>query len=429
MLTALPIIIFVVLLVAGVPIAFVLALTGIAHMVSFGYADIANIISQKMFYGIDVFSYTCIPFFICAGQIMNKGGVTQRIVDVAQEFIGHKRGGLAYAVVLVGMVLAAILGSANAVAVILCSVMIPAMVASGYEKEFAGSLVAASGCLGCIIPPSVDFVIYSVLAGVSVKRMFVAGIVPGVFLGLCFMTVVFFRAKRRNYPKYREKFAPKEALKSLRHGLPSLMVPVIIVGGVLGGVFTPTESGAIACAAATVLGFFYKNLRLRDFPKILAESGMVSAGILLIIACGNILAWSLAYDAVPERLVDGILSITDNGNLVMLLVLLLLFVVGCVMEAFAAELILVPVLKPLGDAMGFDPIHFGIIVIIMLTLALMTPPVGMLLFTTSKVARIDLNKLNRSIWQFVAAGMIGTVILAYVPQFTIWLPNLLYPAG
>ena len=156
---------------------------------------------------------------------------------------------------------------------------------------------------------------------------------------------------------------------------------------------------------------------------------MVSAGILLIIACGNILAWSLAYDAVPERLVDGILSITDNGNLVMLLVLLLLFVVGCVMEAFAAELILVPVLKPLGDAMGFDPIHFGIIVIIILTLALMTPPVGMLLFTTSKVARIDLNKLNRSIWQFVAAGMIGTVILAYVPQFTIWLPNLLYPAG
>lgn len=371
MLTALPIIIFVVLLATGVPIAFVLALTGIAHMVSFGYTDIANIISQKMFYGIDVFSYTCIPFFICAGQIMNKGGVTQRIVDVAQEFIGHKRGGLAYAVVLVGMV----------------------------------------------------------LAGVSVKRMFVAGIVPGVFLGLCFMAVVFLRAKRRNYPKYREKFAPKEAFKALIHGLPSLMVPVIIVGGVLGGVFTPTESGAIACAAATILGFCYKNLRLRDFPKILAESGMVSAGILLIIACGNILAWSLAYDAVPERLVNGILSITTNGNLVMLLVLLLLFVVGCVMEAFAAELILVPVLKPLGDAMGFDPIHFGIIVIIMLTLALMTPPVGMLLFTTSKVARIDLNKLNRSIWRFVAAGMIGTVILAYIPQITIWLPNLLYPAG
>lgn len=429
MISVLPVILFVVLLVLGAPIAFVLALAGISHMLSFGYTDVANILSQKMFYGIDLFSYTCIPFFICAGQIMNKGGVTQRIVDVAQEFIGYKRGGLAYAVVLVGMVLAAILGSANAVAVILCSVMIPAMVASGYEKEFSGSLVAASGCLGCIIPPSVDFVIYSVLAGVSVKRMFVAGIMPGIFLGLCFMTVIFFRAKRRNYPKYREKFAPREAFQTLVRGLPSLLVPIIIVGGVLGGVFTPTESGAIACAAAAILGFFYKNLHLRDFPKILAESGLVSAGILLIIACGNILAWSLAYDAVPERLVNGILSITNNGNLVMLLVILLLFAIGCVMEAFAAMLILVPVLEPLGNAMGFDPIHFGMITIIMLTLALATPPVGMLLFTTSKVSRIDLNKLNRSIWPFVAAGMAGVLILAYFPQITLWLPNLLYPAG
>lgn len=429
MLSILPVILFVVLLVLGAPIAFVLALTGIAHMLSFGYTDVANILSQKMFYGIDVFSYTCIPFFICAGQIMNKGGVTGRIVDVMQELIGHKRGGLAYAVVLVGMVLAAILGSANAVAVILCSVMIPAMVASGYEEEFAGSLVAASGCLGCIIPPSVDFVIYSVLAGVSVKRMFVAGIVPGVFLGLCFMTVIFFRARKRNYPKYREKFEPREALKAVIKGLPSLMVPIIIVGGVLGGVFTPTESGAIACAVATILGFLYKNLHLRDFPKILIDSGLVSAGILLIIAGGNILGWSLAYDAVPERLVDGILSITGNGNLVMLLVILLLFAVGCVMEAFAAMLILVPVLKPLGDVMGYDPIHFGIIIIIMLTLALATPPVGMLLFTTSKVARIDLNKLNRSIWPFVAAGVAGTLILAFFPQLTIWLPNLLYSTG
>ncbi len=424
--TFLPVLIFIITLLTGFPIAFVMAFTGVSHMISFGYTGIADILTQKMFYGIDTFSYTCIAFFITAGQLMNAGGVTDRIVEVAQEFIGHRRGGLAYAVILVGMVLAAILGSANAVAVILCSVMIPAMVKSGYDKEFAGSVVASSGILGCIIPPSIDFVIYSVLAGVSVRRMFVAGILPGIFLGLCFMVVVFFTAKKRNYPKYREKFSAKDAFKALIHGLPSLMVPVIIVGGVLGGIFTPTESGAIACAAATILGFVYKKLHLRDFPKILASSGLVTAGIMLIISTGNILSWSLSYDNVPVRLVNAITATTSNKYLIMLLIIMMLFAIGCVMEAFAAELILVPVLAPLAEAIGYDSIHFGMIVIIMLTIALATPPVGMLLFTTSKVARIDLTKLNKAIWPFVFAGLIGTLILAYVPVITTLLPNLLY---
>jgi tripartite ATP-independent transporter DctM subunit len=422
----LPIIVFVVLVVFGCPFAFIMGLTGVAHLASIGYEGIANILSQKMFYGINTFSYTCIAFFVCAGQIMNKGGVTQSIVDVAQEFIGFKRGGLAYAVIIVGMVLAAILGSSNAVAVILCSIMVPAMVSSGYDKEFAGCTIASSAILGVIIPPSIDFVIYSVLTGISVKRMFVAGIVPGIFLGLCFMTVVYFTSKKRNYPKYREHFSPKDAFRALIKGLPSLMVPIIIVGGVMGGIFTATESGAIACLAATVLGFINKKLKLKDFYEIFANSGIVTAGIMLIISMGNIIAWSLAYDNVPTKLVNGILSITTNGNIVMLLIILLLFLIGCVMEAFAAELILIPVLAPLGDAMGYDPIHFGIVIIIMLTIALATPPVGMLLFTTSKVADIELSKLNKGIWPFVLAGIIGTLILAYTPIITTFLPNLLY---
>lgn len=422
----LPVIVFVVLVVVGCPFAFIMGLTGVAHMYSFGYEGIANILSQKMFYGINTFSYTCIAFFVCAGQIMNKGGVTQSIVDVAQEFVGFKRGGLAYAVIIVGMVLAAILGSSNAVAVILCSVMIPAMVSSGYDKEFAGCTIVSSAILGVIIPPSIDFVIYSVLTGISVKRMFVAGIVPGIFLGLCFMVVVFFTTKKRKYPKYREHFSPKDALHALIKGIPALMVPLIIVGGVMGGLFTATESGAVACLAATILGFVNKKLKLSDFKEIFAKSAVVTAGIMLIISMGNIIGWSLAYDNVPTRLVNGIMSITTNGNLVMLLIILLLFAVGCVMEAFAAELILIPVLAPLGEAMGYDPVHFGLIIIIMLTIALATPPVGMLLFTTSKVANIDLGKLNKGIWPFVLAGIIGTLILAYTPIMTTFLPNLLY---
>ena len=422
----LPIITFIVLVIVGCPFAFIMGLTGFAHLFSIGYDGIANILSQKMFYGINTFSYTCIAFIVCAGQIMNKGGVTQSIVDVAQEFIGFKKGGLAYAVIIVGMVLAAILGSSNAVAVILCSIMVPAMVSSGYAKEFAGCTIASSVILGVIIPPSIDFVIYSVLTGISVKRMFVAGIVPGIFLGLCFMAVVYFTAKKRNYPKYREHFSGKDAVRALIKGLPALCVPIIIVGGVMGGLFTATESGAVACLAATILGFINKKLKIKDFVEIFASSGIVTAGIMLIISMGNILAWSLAYDNVPTRLVEGILSITTNGNLVMLLIILLLFAVGCVMEAFAAQLILIPVLAPLGEAMGYDPVHFGIIIIIMLTIALATPPVGMLLFTTSKVADIELSKLNKGIWKFVLAGLIGTLILAYTPILTTFLPNLLY---
>lgn len=424
--TFLPIIAFVLTLITGFPVAFLMAITGIAHMVSFGYTGIGDIIAQKMFYGIDTFSYTCIAFFIAAGQIMNKGGVTQSIVDVAQEFIGFKRGGLAYAVILVGMVLAAILGSSNAVAVILCSVMVPAMVQSGYDDDFAGSCVASSAILGVIIPPSIDFVIYSVLAGVSVRRMFVGGIMPGIFLGLCFMVVVYLTARKKKYPKYREHFEPKEAAKALVKGIPALMVPVIIVGGVLGGVFTATESGAIACAAATILGFLNRKLRVRDFFDIFASSGLVTAGIMLIISCGNILSWTLSYDNIPTRLVNGITAITQNRYLIMLLIIGMLFLIGCVMEAFAAELILIPILAPLGDALGYDPVHFGLIIIIMLTIALATPPVGMLLFTTSKVTRIDLSRLSKAVWPFVAAGMIGTLILAFVPQITTFLPNLLY---
>ena len=422
----LPVIVFVILVVVGCPFAFIMGLTGVAHMFSFGYEGVANILSQKMFYGINTFSYTCIAFFVCAGQIMNKGGVTQSIVDVAQEFIGFKRGGLAYAVIVVGMVLAAILGSSNAVAVILCSVMIPAMVSSGYDKEFAGCTIVSSAILGVTIPPSIDFVIYSVLTGISVKRMFVAGIVPGIFLGLCFMVVVFFTTKKRKYPKYREHFSPKDAMHALVKGIPALMVPLIIVGGVMGGFFTATESGAVACLAATILGFVNKKLKISDFKEIFATSAIVTAGIMLIISMGNIIAWSLAYDNVPTRLVNGIMSITTNGNLVMLLIIVLLFFIGCVMEAFAAELILIPVLAPLGDAMGYDPIQFGLVIIIMLTIALATPPVGMLLFTTSKVADIELGKLNKGIWPFVLAGVIGTLILAYVPEITTFLPNLLY---
>ena len=423
---ALVLLAFAISLVVGIPIAFVLGMTGIAHLIVINYPDIASIVPQRMFYGINVFSYMCIPFFIAAGQIMNKGGVTQKIVNVSQEFIGFKRGGLAYTVVLVGMVLAAILGSANAVSVILCTIMIPAMASSGYDEEFAGSVVASSGILGCIIPPSVDFVIYAVLAGVSVQKLFVGGILPGICLGLGFMAVIAITTKRKNYPKYKEHFEPGPAFKTLITSLPALCVPVIIVGGVLAGVFTPTESGAVACVAAAILGFAYKNLKLKDLPEIFASAALITAGIMLIISFGNVVGWTLAFDQVPERLVNAITSTTSNPAIVMAMVLGMLFLIGMVMEAFAAMIILVPVLYPLGEAMGYDPIHFGMIIIIMLTIALATPPVGMLLFTTSKVSGIQLNKLNKSIWPFVAAAMVVTIILAYVPQITTFLPNLLY---
>ncbi|NPV69836.1 MAG: TRAP transporter large permease [Firmicutes bacterium] len=417
---------FVVLLVLGAPVAFMLGATGYLHLIAIGNPSFFDIVTQRMFAGVNQFSLMAIPFFILAGELMNRGGVTAQLIEFSRDCVGHLRGGLAYVGVIVAMFLAAILGSANAVAAILSSVLAPEMIKDGFDDDFTAALIAASSIIGPIIPPSVIFILYGVLSGTSVSALFLAGYVPGILLGTGYMIISYFQAKRRNYPRYKERFEPVKMLKSFVRALPALLVPVVIIGGILSGAFTPTESGAIAVLVALVSGLFiYRKLRLRDIPGVLLNTGMITAGIMLIIAMGNIFGWTLAIDKIPTKFSDAVLGFTTNPNVVMMLVIILMLFVGCVMEAFASMIVFTPVLAPLAVQVGIDPIHFGLVFSVLSSIALITPPVGMCLFVTSGITGVPLSRMNKSVLPFVGMSVLALLIMAYVPETVLFLPRLL----
>lgn len=420
--------VFVLLLLIGAPIAFVLAMTGITHL-AFMSPDYFSVIPQRMFAGINITSLTCIPFFIIAGELMNGGGVTRKLLDFVKQIVGCIRGGLAYCTVFTAALLSAILGSSNAVASILCNTLIPDMEESGYEKSFSGGLIAASGMLGPIIPPSTTFIYYSVLTGCSVKMLFLAGIVPGVLIALAYCVVVFMYVRKHNLPRIFDKINWTSLLKSFVEAIPALLVPVVIVGGVLTGIFTPTESGAVACVIAVISGFIYKTLRVEEIPRMLLRAAKASASIMFIIACGNIMGWSMAVDGIPAMLQQFILGLTSNYYLVIALMLLILIIVGCLMEATAAMLIFSTVFLGLANAIGMDTLHFGLVFCLMLVLALVTPPVGMTLFVTANVSGISVREISKSIIPFVLAAFIVIALIAYLPDVALWMPRVFMGYG
>lgn len=418
-------VIFLAALLLGFPMAFVLGYGGIAHLVAMNQETFFSIITQRMFTGVNSYSLMCIPFFILAGEIMNMGGITERLLAFARESIGWIKGGMAYCCVAMAMVLSAILGSANAVCAILCAVLVKEMAKDGYDDDFTGSLICASGVLGPIIPPSVTFIIYGVLTGVSVQRMFMAGIVPGIMLALSYVVVILYYTKKRGYKKAKERFDIKTFTRAFINSIPALLVPVIIIGGIVGGVFTPTESGAIAVVAAVIASIIYRSFDIKKLPNVLLKSGISTAAIMYIVAFGNIMGWTFAMDGIPEKITNGILAITTNKQLIILLIIVALTIIGCLMEAFSAMYIFVPVFVPLAQAIGMDSVHFGLVICLMLTIGLMTPPVGMLLFVTSNMAKISLSKLSRSVAPFAAAAVIVVLIIAYCPALVTFIPDML----
>lgn len=418
-------IVFVAALLLGFPMAFVLGYGGLAHLIAMNQESFFSVVTQRMFTGVNSYSLMCIPFFILAGEIMNMGGITERLLDFAREAIGWIRGGMAYCCVALAMVLSAILGSANAVCAILCAVLVTEMKKDGYDEDFTGSLICASGVLGPIIPPSVTFIIYGVLTGVSVQRMFMAGIVPGILLATGYVLVILYFTKKRGYKKAKEHFDPKTFAKSFVRSIPALIVPVIIIGGIIGGIFTPTESGAIAVVAAIIASLIYRSFEFKKLPSVLLKTGISTAAIMYIVAFGNIMGWTFAMDGIPEKITNGILAITTNRYLIILLILIALTIIGCLMEAFAAMYIFVPVFVPLATAIGMDPVHFGIVLCLMFTIGLMTPPVGMLLFVTSNMAKIPLSKLSKSVAPFALAAILVVILLAYCPALVTFIPDLL----
>lgn len=416
---------FFALLILGVPIAFVLGLTTIIFIFATGNIGILESMPSRMFSGLQNFGLVAIPMFILLGEVMNKGGITKRLIDFSKTIVGHFRGGLAYVSVLANMFLASIVGSANAQTAIMSKTMVPYMEKEGYKKEFSTAVTAASSIVGPLIPPSMPFIIFGVTAGVSIGNLFLAGIIPGVLFSLAFGILIFFIAKKDNLPA-TEKVPTSEAFKATLKVLPALTIPLIILVGISSGAFTATESAAIAVLIALIIGmFFYKDLKVKDLPQIFLQMVITSATVTFLLATSTIFGWVLNFQQIPQAIANMFLGLTDNSLVFLLLLNILLLIIGMFLDGVAAIVLLSPILLPIAVQFGVDPIHLGVIMVVNLTLGLMTPPVGTVLFVASSITKVKIERLVISLVPFLAVSLVVLLIITYVPDISTAIPRLL----
>jgi len=414
---------FAVTFAIGIPLALVLGLTGLAALIAMGVP--LQVVAQRMFTGIDSFPLMAVPFFILAGDIMNKGGTTIRLIRFANSLVGHIRGGLAHANVVANMLFAGISGSAVADASAIGAIMIPSMEKSGYEKDFSAALTASAATIGPIIPPSIIMVIYGVSVGVSVGGLFAAGFIPGVLLGLALMVIVYSTSKKKGYAKY-DNFSLKRVAVEFKDAVWAMMAPVIILGGILGGIFTPTEAAAVAVVYSFFVGkFVFKGLQWKDLPGVLLQSGITTATILLIISMANVFAWVIAANMIPLKLANLFLSITENPYVFLLLINIFLLFVGMFMETGAAIILLAPILAPVAAKLGINPLHFGFIMVLNLAIGMATPPVGVCLFVSCGITGLSLEEISKAVYPFVLAELAILMLVTYIEPISMVLPKLL----
>ena len=417
---------FIVLMLLGLDVAFSMILASfLGIMVKTVRAVDANIIPLRMIGGVDVFSLVAIPLFVLAGELMNKGGITHRLVTFSLAFVGHIKGSLSQVAVIVNMIMAGVSGSGVADASATGSILIPAMKEEGYEPHFAGAVVAAAATVGPVIPPSIPMVIYGVLGGVSIGKLFMAGLLPGLALGLGFILLCYLLARWRGYPR-RERVSWSERMKALYDASWALLTPVIVLGGIVFGVVTVTEAATLACVYALVVGMLvYREVCIRDLPEIFYQAGITSGVIMILLAAAGIFAWLLAESQINYVLSEFLFSLSDNPIVILLLVNVLLLLVGCLLEPMPALIIFVPALIPLGQKLGIDPIHFGTVIVLNLMIGMLTPPVGFLLFVVAAIGKLQMAPLVREVLPFLLLALAVLAVATFVPAFTTWIPSLM----
>lgn len=414
---------FFIFLFLGIPVAFCL---GLSSMIYLYLADIPMVvIPQKMFAGIDSFTLLCIPGFVLAGNLMNGGGITERIINFCNAFVGHIRGGLGLANIGSSMVFAGISGTALADTASIGGIMIPAMVKEGYEPDYSAAVTASSSTIGPIIPPSLPMIIVGTLTGISVSKMFLAGLIPGILLGIGLMIISYRISIKQNHPK-GEKTTLKEKILAFKDAFWAIMLTVVILYGILGGYFTPTEASIAAVLYAIIVGkFIYKELELKKLPKILLDSMVGTASIMMLVGFANVFAWILASEQIPQLIADIILGFSQNKIVVLLLINLLLLFVGTFMETIAALVILFPILLEIVVPLGVNPIQFGVIVVLNLVIGLTTPPVGVCLFVASSISKISMVQAVKAIFPFLLVSLLILMLVTYIPAISLFLPGLI----
>lgn len=416
---------FICLLSIGTPVAWSIAISSLLTMlVSIPVMPALTTVSQRMATGLDSFALLAIPFFILSGELMNKGGIAHRLIAFAKTLVGSLPGGLALINVIAAMLMGAIAGSAMASASAMGSILGPEMEKEGYSKEFGAAVNITSSTTGLVIPPSNVLIVYSLASGgASIAALFLAGYIPGILTGLFLMIVALVWAKKKNY-KVGKRSSIKEVVKTFVDALPSLFMLVVVIGGIVTGVFTATEASAIAVLYSLVLGFVYKEISFSSLPQILLNSSATTAIVMLLIGASMCMSWALSYENIPQDISSGLLSLSGNKIVILLIINLILLFVGIFMDMTPAVLIFTPIFLPIVTKLGLDPVHFGIIMVLNLCIGLCTPPVGSVLFVGVGVAKTTIEKVFKPLLPLFVAMIIALFLVTYIPELSLWLPSL-----
>ncbi len=411
---------FIVLLIISVPVAISLGLASTIALIYSGKVS-SSYIAQGLVTSIDSFPLMAVPFFILAGDLMGHGGLSKRLLNVGSVLFGRYTGGLAIIAVVTCMFFAAISGSGPATVAAIGGIMLPAMAREGYAKGYSVGLIAAAGSIGIIIPPSIPMIIYAVSANVSITKMFLAGVIPGLLVGIGLIATAYIKARKNNYRGSEKRYSAREILATVYDAKWALLVPIIILGGIYGGGFTPTEAAAVGVIYGFIVGVFvHKELKLKDLYTIIAGSALTSATVIVIVGTATIFGRMLAIERIPVMIADYIVHLTESPILILMLINVLLLFVGMFMETLAAIIILTPILLPVVVAVGIDPVHFGIVMIVNLALGMVTPPVGVNLFVGARIGQTSLEKAAIGSIPFIVSMIVVLLLITYVP----WLSTV-----
>ena len=408
----------------GIPVAWAMAIAAAAYLGLWAQVSLHAVV-QRMVGGLDSFPLLAVPFFILAGNLMNSGGITDRLVTFARVLVGRITGGLAHTVVVTNMIMAGMSGSGVADAAGTGTVLVPAMQKAGYGVPFSAAIVGAAATIGPIIPPSIPFVIYGSMASVSIGRLFLAGATPGIIMGIALMAFAYVIARRRQYP-CEARVSGRELLIASLRALPPLGMPAIIMGGIIAGIMTPTEAAVAGAAYAFVLGVFvYQELKLSDLWRLFLDSAITAGTVAIIVAAASCIGWIVTMEQTPQKLIEIVHAANLSAWQLYLIINIVLLILGCFMDGLAIMIMAIPVIMPVVLQAGIDPVHFGIVFSINIMIGTITPPVGMIMYVVCGIGKISIAEFAREVWPFIVALVLALALVTFVPSLAMWLPNLL----